>query len=90
MASIRDLKKDLKYAFGDLVEQVLLFKVINETSKEDTDALINEIYAAYEEALQKVNAHRKQKDKKAYFKKINAEIDQTLDQLAGKVNALFQ
>ncbi len=89
MASIRDLKKDLKYAFGDLVEQVLLFKIVNEDSKHNTDELINEIYAAYEEALNKVNAHRKQKDKKAYFKKINAEIDKTLEGLSERVNALF-
>ncbi len=87
MASIRDLKKDLKYAFETLIEEVLLMQVAGGNEKKN-NVLINEMLDAYEEYLKKINAHKKQKDKKAYFKELNKEIQAKLDEFQEKINAL--
>ena len=86
--SIRDLKKELKYAFGNLIDQVLLIQIASEKDHHDTGKLINLILETYEEFLAKVNAHRKVTDKKAYFKQLNAEIRAKLDEFQDKINQL--
>ncbi len=86
--SIRDLKKEVKYMFGDLVEQVLLLNLAAEKPEEKNHKLVDEIVQTYEEILKKINAHRKEKDKKAYFKTLNAEIDEKFHAFQEKINAL--
>ncbi len=86
--SIRDLKKELKYAFGSLIDQVLLIQLASDKDNKSTGALINEILDVYEEFLGKVNAHRKAEDKKAYFKQLNAEIRAKLSEFQDKINQL--
>ncbi len=86
--SIRDLKKEVKYMFGDLVEQVLLLNMAADKPDEKNHKLIDEIVNTYEEILTKINAHRKEKDKKAYFKALNAEIDEKFRAFQEKINAL--
>ncbi len=86
--SIRDLKKELKYAFGSLIDQVLLIQLASDKEDKSTSALINEILDVYEEFLAKVNAHRKSEDKKAYFKQLNAEIRAKLNEFQEKINQL--
>ncbi len=85
--SIRDLKKELKYVFEALIEQVLLLQVASGGDKKN-NALINEMVDTYEELLAKINAHRKVKDKKAYFKEVNAEIDAKVKAFQEKIEAL--
>ncbi len=89
MASIRDLKKELKYTFGELVEEVLLYNLVTEEKKANTDALIKDIYEAYDAFVKKINAHRKEKDKKAYFRKLNEEIEAKVKDFTSKIEALY-
>ena len=86
--SIRDLKKELKYAFGALIDQVLLLQIVSEKENKEAGALINQMLDAYEGFLQKINAHRGQKDKKAYFKQLNEEIKAALAEFQDKINQL--
>ncbi len=86
--SIRDLKKELKYAFGALIDEILLLQVVEEKENKEASALINEILDTYETYLKKINAHRAEKDKKAYFKALNAEIKAKLAEFRDKVNQL--
>ncbi len=86
--SIRDLKKELKYAFGSLIDQVLLIQLASDTENKSTSALINEILDVYEDFLGKVNAHRKAENKKAYFKQLNEEIRAKLSEFQDKINQL--
>ncbi len=89
MASIRDLKKELKYTFGELVEEVLLYNLVTEDKKANTDALIKDIYEAYDAFVKKINAHRKEKDKNAYFRKLNEEIEAKVKDFTSKIEALY-
>jgi hypothetical protein len=86
--SVRDLKKELKYAFEELIEQVLLLQVAAGGNDKKNNALINEMVDAYEALLKKVNAHKKADNKKAYFKELNKEIDAKIKEFQEKINVL--
>ena len=88
MANVKNLKKDINYVLGDIIEAVYLFEM-STTGKptEATNALIDEAIATFDTLITKVNAKNVQ-NKKAHFKQINAELEQAANQLIAKVNEL--
>jgi hypothetical protein len=88
MANVKNLKKDINYVLGDIIEAVYLFEM-STTGKptEATNALIDEAIATFDTLITKVNA-KNVENKKAHFKQINAELEQAANQLIAKVNEL--
>ena len=88
MANIKNLKKDINYVLGDIIEAVYLFE-ISTTGKPtaETNGLIDEAIAAFDTLIVKVNA-KNVENKKAHFKQINVELEQTANQLIAKINGL--
>jgi predicted site-specific integrase-resolvase len=86
--SIRDLKKELRYTFEELIEQVLLLQAAAGKAEEKNNKLINDLIEAYDKFISKINAHRSHKDKKAYFKELHAEINKEIKEFQEKINAL--
>jgi len=88
MANVKNLKKDINYVLGDIIEAVYLFE-ISTTGKptEATNALIDEAITTFDTLITKVNA-KKVADKKAHFKQINTELEQAANQLVAKINDL--
>jgi len=88
MGSVRNLKKDINYVLGDIIEAVYIWEM--STAGKPTDAsnqLIDEAIASFDGLIQKVNA-KNVENKKAHFKQINTELEQTANQLVEKINAL--
>ena len=88
MPSVKNLKKDINYVLGDIIEAVYLFEIA--TSGQPTaesNALIDEAIAAFDTLIAKVNA-KNVENKKAHFKQINIELEQTANQLIAKINEL--
>jgi len=88
MANVKNLKKDINYVLGDIIEAVYLFEM-STTGKptEATNALIDEAITTFDTLITKVNA-KNVENKKAHFKQINAELEQAANQLIAKVNEL--
>jgi hypothetical protein len=88
MANVKNLKKDINYVLGDIIEAVYLYELTT-TGKptEETNALIDEAIAAFDALIAKVN-QKNVESKKAYFKQINLELEQTANQLIAKINEL--
>lgn len=88
MANDRNLKKDINYVLGDIIEAVYIWEM-STTGKptEASEALIDEAIVAFDSLIAKVNA-KNVENKKAHFKQINAELEQTANQLVAKINAL--
>lgn len=88
MANVKNLKKDINYVLGDIIEAVYLFELTT-TGKPtpETNALIDEAIAAFDVLIAKVNA-KNVENKKAHFKQINVELEQAANQLVAKINDL--
>lgn len=88
MANIKNLKKDINFVLGDIIEAVYLFEM--STSGKPTpesNAVIDEAIATFDKLIAKVNA-KNIDDKKSHFKQINADLEVSANQLVEKINAL--
>ncbi len=88
MANKRDLKKDINYVLGDIIEAVYVWELTNpskETKK--SEAVIDEAIGVFDELIVKVN-DRSVEDKKAHFKAINQELETKGRALIDKINKL--
>ncbi len=88
MASVKNLKKDINFVLGDIIEAVYIYEMTT-TGKpsENTNAIIDEAIASFDALITKVNA-KNVENKKAHFKQINTELEQVANQLIEKINAL--
>ncbi len=88
MANKRDLKKDLNYVLGDIIEAVYVWELANaEKPTKDSDAIIDEAIATFDELIERVN-DRGVEDKKAHFKAINNDLESKGRGLIDKINKL--
>ncbi|MGR7812123.1 hypothetical protein [Lacinutrix undariae] len=88
MANKRELKKDINYVIGDIIEAVYVWEYTN-TDKDNTksEEIIDEAIATFDGLIAKVN-DRSVENKKAHFKTINEELESKGRALIEKINAL--
>lgn len=88
MANKRDLKKDINYVLGDIIEAVYVWEYSNtDKDTKKSEAIIDEAIATFDELIVKVN-DRSVEDKKAHFKAINSELETKGRALIEKINKL--
>ena len=88
MSNVRNLKKDINYVLGDIIEAVYLWEM-STTGKptEASNAVIDQALDTFDTLIQKVNA-KDVADKKAHFKQVHKELEDAAKELVAKVNAL--
>ncbi|MBP9793424.1 hypothetical protein EQG63_00105 [Flavobacterium amnicola] len=88
MGSVKNLKKDINFVIGDIIEAVYLYEMTS-TGKptEETNAIIDEAIRTFDGLVAKVNA-KNVENKKAHFKQINKDLEVAANQLVDKINAL--
>ncbi|GAA0741256.1 MULTISPECIES: hypothetical protein [Flavobacteriaceae] len=88
MANVRNLKKDINYVLGDIIEAVYVWEY-NNTDKDTkkSEAIIDEAIETFDSLIAKVN-DKKVEDKKAHFKSINQELEDKGRALIEKINKL--
>jgi len=75
MASVRDLKRDINYVLGDIIEAVYIWELTNpEKDNKKAEAVIDEAIVTFDELIEKVN-EKNVENKKQHFKSINAELE---------------
>ena len=88
MASVKNLKKDINFVLGDIIEAVYIYEMTTTGKPSDnTNAIIDEAIASFDALITKVNA-KNVANKKAHFKQINTDLEQTANQLLEKINGL--
>jgi hypothetical protein len=88
MANIRDLKKDINYVLGDIIEAVYIWELTNPSEdNKKAEAIIDEAILTFDDLIEKVN-DKKAENKKQHFKKINAELEERGRKLIEKINSL--
>jgi hypothetical protein len=82
MASIKNLKKNIK----DVIEDIIDISLVSANDDEKkTEAIIDEAIDVFDDLIAKVNA-KDVEDKKAHFKAIEAELEVRANKLLDKVN----
>ncbi len=88
MANKRDLKKDINYVLGDIIEAVYVWELANaEKPTKESDAIIDEAIATFDGLITRVN-DRSVEDKKAHFKTISKDLESSGRGLIEKINTL--
>jgi hypothetical protein len=88
MANVRDLKKDINYVLGDIIEAVYVWEYSNtEKDTKKSEAIIDEAIDTFDALIAKVN-DKNVEDKKAHFKAISSELEEKGKALIEKINKL--
>lgn len=86
MASIKNLKKDINYVLGDVIEYTLDVSILKNEPKKG-DEIIDEAIDIFDNLIAKVNA-KNVENKKAHYKAIHQELEAEAKGLIEKVNSL--
>lgn len=84
MASIKNLKKDINYVLGDVIEYALDVSILKNEPKKG-DQIIDEAIETFDNLIGKVNA-KNVENKKAHYKAINQELEAEAKNLVEKIN----
>ena len=64
MANVRNLKKDINYVLGDIIEAVYIWEYANtDKDTKKSEALIDEAIAIFDELIEQVNAKKVENQK---------------------------
>ncbi len=86
MASIKNLKKDINYVLGDVIEYALDVSILKNQTQQG-EAIVDEAIETFDSLIAKVNA-KNIENKKAHYKSINTELETRAKALVEKVNSL--
>jgi len=88
MANKRDLKKDINYVLGDIIEAVYVWEYTNSSKDtKNSEKIIDDAIDVFDDLIAKVNA-RDVENKKSHFKSINTELETKGRELIERINKL--
>jgi len=88
MANVRDLKKDINYVLGDIIEAVYVWEYANtDKDTKKSEAIIDEAIETFDMLIAKVN-DKNVENKKGHFKSITNELEEKGSALIDKINKL--
>lgn len=88
MASVRNLKKDINFVLGDIIEAVYIVEVANnkQDSKEGAK-IIDSAIETFDDLIAKVN-QRNVENRKQHLNKVREELETKATGLVGELNKL--
>ncbi|WP_111707441.1 hypothetical protein [Lutibacter citreus] len=88
MPSIKNLKKDINYVLGDIIEECYSWEMLNpKADKKNSEAIIDEAILVFDSLVVKIN-DKNVENYKSHFKTINKELEEKASALIEKVNKL--
>jgi DNA-binding transcriptional MerR regulator len=88
MASIKNLKKDINFVLGDIIEAVYLWEAStnNKNSKEGT-AVVDNAIETFDDLIEKVNK-KDVEDRSKHLKTVKQELEEKATDLVQQLNKL--
>ena len=88
MANIRDLKKDINYVLGEIIEMAMgLEKANPEDDKSKTAAIVDEAITAFDNFSVRIY-EKGVENKRTHYRDIVADLETKGNELIAKLNAL--
>ncbi len=88
MASIRDLKKDINFVLGDIIEAVYVWEAATDNNDSaEGSVIIDKAIAAFDDLMAQI--HKKEvESNKAHFTGIRTELETKANELVEALNKL--
>lgn len=88
MANIRDLKKDINFVLGDIIEAVYVWEALNpETDTNKSEAIIDDAIDTFDVLIAKVN-DRQADSKSKQLKQVRIDLEKEASGLVDRINKL--
>ena len=87
MASVKNLKKDINYTLGDIIEECYIAQMLAPKSTGKIEKIIDEAIAVFDDLIERMNS-KNVENKKAHFKAIDTELETKANSLVEKLNKL--
>lgn len=88
MASIRDLKKDINYVLGDIIEAVYIVEnTQNTNSSEEGNAIIDKAIEIFDSLITRVN-QRSVENRQAHLKAVRTDLEKQASELVKRLNKM--
>lgn len=88
MASIRNLKKDINYVLGDILEAVDIWELANPKSDtKKSEAITEDVYSTFDDLMNKVN-DKSVENRRAHLKAVSKELEDKGRALIERFNKL--
>ncbi|QJP33241.1 hypothetical protein F0365_01850 [Nonlabens sp. Ci31] len=87
MASIKDLKQDINFVLGDIIEAALISQAVNPEKTAESEKIVDDSIATFDELISRVN-NRKVESRKTHLKAVKADLETKGKGLIDRVNAL--
>lgn len=88
MATIRDLKKDINYVLGEIIEMALDWEKANpDADKKSTAAIIDEAITAFDSFSVRIY-EKKIENKRAHYRAIVNDLENKGNELIAKLKSL--
>tara|TARA_R110002012_G_C11675852_1_gene613654 strand:- start:12848 stop:13117 length:270 start_codon:yes stop_codon:yes gene_type:complete len=88
MASIQNLKKDINYVLGDIIEAVYFWEASNnKKSSKEGSALIDDAIKTFDDLIGEVN-NKKVDNRSEHLKKVRVALEEKATALVERLNKL--
>jgi len=88
MASVKNLKRDLNFLFGDIIEAVYVWQLTNPAADATkSEEIIDEAITSFDEAIDAVNA-KGVENKRVHFTTLKNNVETKAKALVEKLNNL--
>lgn len=87
MASIKDLKQDINYVLGDIIEAALINQAVNPEKTAESEKIVDDTIAIFDDLIAKVN-DKKVESRKTHLKAVRADLQSKGESLIARVNEL--
>lgn len=88
MASVKNLKKDINYILGDVIEECYTWELLNpKADKKESEAIIDDAISAFDSLIEMINT-KDVENKKAHFKNVQTALLEKASDLIVRVNQL--
>jgi hypothetical protein len=88
MANVRNLKKDINYVLGDIIEAVYIWELTNaDKDNKKAEGIIDEAIVTFDDLIVRVN-QKNVENKKKHFNTVKADLEDNGRKLIDKINAL--
>lgn len=88
MANIRDLKKDINFVLGDIIDAVYVWEMLNpKEDRKESEAIIDDAIATFDTLIAKVN-DKSVESRRKNLKEVRVDLEKEAGALVARINKL--